>query len=194
MKEFFKGFAASAAQVEAACVAKWAVVGAVSFFCPPLRAAVSSAITAYSVGMTAYSVGKCAYDNYDTLQEIGNAALAGDLGQIAAWGIDAVCSMSYEQLGSLAFDAVSIAALMARVKGAKAVADAKAASVAEKVEKAAKSTPVVKPTTPTGGIGNPAKKSGRNRFAPDMDAIGAHSVFRSDSINGGTVKYATYQF
>ncbi|ADI37551.1 RHS repeat-associated core domain-containing protein [Waddlia chondrophila] len=138
MKEFFKGFAASAAQVGAACVAKWAVVGAVSFFCPPLGAAVSSAMTAYSVGMTAYSVGKCAYDNYDTLQEIGDAALAGDLGQIAAWGIDAVCSMSYEQLGSLAFDAVSIAAPMARVKGAKAVADAKAASVAASAEKAAK--------------------------------------------------------
>ncbi|WP_049767093.1 hypothetical protein [Waddlia chondrophila] len=51
--------------------------------------------------------------------------------------------MSYEQLGSLAFDAVSIAAPVARAKGAKAVADAKAASVAEKVEKAAKSTPVV---------------------------------------------------
>ncbi|CCB91787.1 hypothetical protein WCH_CN15810 [Waddlia chondrophila 2032/99] len=143
MKEFFKGFAASAAQVGAACVVKWAIVGAVTFACPPAGAAVSSAMTAYSVGMTTYSVGKCAYDNYDTLQEIGDAALAGDLGQIAAWGIDAVCSMSYEQLGSLAFDAVSIAAPMARVKGAKAVADAKAASVAEKVEKAAKSTPVV---------------------------------------------------
>ncbi|CCB91814.1 unknown protein [Waddlia chondrophila 2032/99] len=84
MKEFFKGFAASAAQVGAACVVKWAIVGAVTFACPPAGAAVSSAMTAYSVGMTAYSVGKCAYDNYDTLQEIGDAALAGDLGQIAA--------------------------------------------------------------------------------------------------------------
>ncbi|ADI37765.1 putative uncharacterized protein [Waddlia chondrophila 2032/99] len=127
MKEFFKGFAASAAQVGAACVAKWAVVGAVTAVCSPAGAALGSALTAYSVGMTAYSVGKCAYDNYDTLQEIGDAALAGDLGQIAAWGIDAVCSMSYEQLGSLAFDALSIAAPVARVKGAKA------ASVAAKV-------------------------------------------------------------
>ncbi|ADI37763.1 hypothetical protein [Waddlia chondrophila] len=143
MKEFFKGFAASAAQVGAACVVKWAIVGAVTFACPPAGAAVSSAMTAYSVGMTAYSVGKCAYDNYDTLQEIGDAALAGDLGQIAAWGIDAVCSMSYEQLGSLAFDAVSIAAPVARAKGAKAVADAKAASVAASAEKVAKVAPVV---------------------------------------------------
>ncbi|ADI37555.1 hypothetical protein [Waddlia chondrophila] len=55
-----------------------------SFFCPPLGAAVSSAMTAYSVGMTAYSVENCAYDNYDTLKEIGDVAFAGDLGQIAA--------------------------------------------------------------------------------------------------------------
>jgi RHS repeat-associated protein len=38
-----------------------------------------------------------------------------------------------------------------------------------------------------------AKKGRRNRFFPDTNAIGPHSVFRRDPLTGGTSKYETYR-
>jgi hypothetical protein len=75
------------------CVAKWAVVTALTIACPPAVAVASSLITAYSVGMTAYSAGKFVHDNYDSSQEIGDAALGGDVGQLWHGGKDGAVSL-----------------------------------------------------------------------------------------------------
>jgi len=50
-----------------------------------------------------------------------------------------------------------------------------------------------KDVVPGGEVANVANKTGRNRFVPDVNATGSHSVFRRDPINGGTAKYATYK-
>ena len=43
-----------------------------------------------------------------------------------------------------------------------------------------------------GGVIEIAKKAGRNRFVPDANATGAHTVFRKDPLSGKVTHYESY--
>jgi hypothetical protein len=44
-----------------------------------------------------------------------------------------------------------------------------------------------------GGVTEVAKKAGRNRFVPDANATGAHTVFRKDPLTGKVTHYETFR-
>ncbi len=43
-----------------------------------------------------------------------------------------------------------------------------------------------------GGVTEVAKKAGRNRFVPDANATGDHTVFRKDPLSGKVTHYESY--
>ena len=89
-------------------------------------------------------------------------------------------------LGQAATKEVTKAVTKEVTKQAAKQAAQKTAQVAEKTL-ASEAAQVAK-----GGVTEVAKKAGRNRFVPDANAVGAHTVFRRDLTNGKITHYATY--
>ncbi len=136
--DFFKGFAEAAVQIGLVTVARYVALGVLTTACPPAGAVASALLTSYSVGMTAYCAGKFVYDNSDTLGEIGEKAMAGEVGELVAWGCDTICNMPHEQLGEWACDAammftpVSKTKSTSNLKNCNKVLEKKVAEAAEK--------------------------------------------------------------